>query len=223
MVKVITTELSLPRVVGVVTKKKLGVERNTGTIVVRVKFHGDIKQLVQNLTLSNMHKKKTHPSHKSIDLAGKFELKDGLLKPVLNSSALLNHFMREYCKPGDDFSMKITCKRPRRSVCQNSFLHLYLSLIALSSGHSLEELKAWVKETILAKGIREVMGTSVRIVKSTTDLNISEFAEMMEKIQEKTNIPIPDPGPFNLPLNLDEYGHLKEKQKEKYQAMKATI
>lgn len=175
------------------------------------------------LKSKNMQKKKTYPSHESVGLAGKIVLEDGKLRPKLNSPVLLNHFLQTYCKIGDDFSMLITNKKPKRSIAQNSFYHLYLSLISISSGNTVEELKAWVKDTILLKGISEVFGDSVRITDSSANLSISEFTEMMNRIEDKTEIPIPDPEPFNIPLTLLESGKLKEIQKQKYKSLKSNI
>lgn len=170
---------------------------------------------------SGVPKKRSRPSHKSVELGGKIVLEDGKMKAQLNSPAYYAHFIKTYCKVGDHFSMKITNRRPKRSSEQNSFFHVYLSLIALSTGHTVAELKDWVREHILAKGVTEVFGDTVKKTKSTTDLNISEFMEMMNEIEEKTEIPIPDPEPFNIPLLRDEYNHLKMEQTAKYSKMEA--
>lgn len=173
-----------------------------------------------------MYKRKYNPSHKKINLAGKvvaFE-EDGItrLKIKINASQLYSHFLKMYAKPGDWASMEITLKKPKRSESQNSFYHVYLSLIEISSGHTIEELKAWVNEDILGKGISEVFGHTTRIVGHTSDLNMSEFCEMMNQIQERTNIPIPDPSIFNMPMSFDEYHNLKIIQNEKYKKMTAN-
>lgn len=117
----------------------------------------------------------------------------------------------------------ITAKRPKRSANQNSFFFVYLDLISLSCGHTVEELHRWVKDKILGKGITEVFGTEVRMVGETSDLNISEFCEMMNRVHEETDIPLPDPEPFNLPMTLDEYGELKINQSIKYSQMKNRL
>lgn len=166
-----------------------------------------------------MEKKKYRPSHKKINLTGKVVMKDGKLATTLTSQPLYHHFLQTYCKVGDDISVEFKTKRPTRSQSQNNFYHLYLDLISLSSGHSMKELKAWVRETILGKGVTEVFGENVRVVGSSADLNTSEFVEMMNTIFDKTEIPIPDPTPFNIPLTYDEYGRLKKKQKEEYEEM----
>lgn len=170
-------------------------------------------------------RKKSLPTHHKVNLAGKVipdpdkegELKIGLLAPQM-----YRHFIKTYCKLNDDISMTIENKRPKRTESQNSFYHVYLDLISLSSGHTVKELRQWVKERILGKGITEVFGEKIRMTESTSDLNISEFCEMMERIKELTGIPIPDPGPFNLPLTHDEYGKLKVKQKDEYSKLKAN-
>ena len=87
----------------------------------------------------------------------------------------------------------------------------------------MDELKAWVREEILSEGVSEVYGDKVHIAKSSADLNMSEFCEMMNTVEERTGIPIPDPGPFNMPLSLDEYGHLKIIQKEHYETLESKI
>lgn len=168
----------------------------------------------------NPYKKKSIPRHKTITLLGKVVMRDNELTVELLAPHLRRHFLKTYCKVGDHMSITLVNKKPIRTASQNNFYHLYLSLVSISSGHTMAELKDWVREKILSKGVREVYGETVRITKSSADLNISEFVEMMETIKEKTGVPIPDPSPFNLPLTYDEYGKLKEKQVEKYQEIK---
>lgn len=166
---------------------------------------------------------KYSPSHKKVTLAGKVVEREGNLHISLNSPPLYAHFLKTYTKPGDYISMIVIAKKPKRSESQNSFYHVYLSLVSLSSGHTLNELKLWVVQEILSKGVTEVFGDTVNITESSADLNTSEFVEMMNTIEERTGIPIPDPGPFNMPLSWDEYGHLKVIQKEHYETLESKI
>jgi len=167
---------------------------------------------------------KYNPSHKKINLVGKVVERELEGKPVrsiaFNSIPLYQHFLKEECKIGDDIYVELTSKRPKRSLSQNNFYHLYLSLIGTSSGYSVKELKCWVKGKILSKGITEVFGDKTRVVEDSNNLNISEFCEMMNRIQEITDIPIPDPAPFNLPITFDEFGKLRKTQIEKYSKLK---
>lgn len=134
----------------------------------------------------------------------------------LNAQPLYQHFLNETCKLGDEVTMNITNKRPKRTTQQNSYLHLYLSLISESSGHTMKELKAWIKGKFLTQGISEVFGEKTRVVKDTRELNVSEFIELLERIEETTHIPLPDTAPFLKPLSHEEYAKLKEKQKSIY-------
>lgn len=168
-------------------------------------------------------KKKSYPSNATVRLSAVVVEVEDELKGKINAPALYQHFLKTYCKPGDHLSIEIKNRRPKRSVSQNNFYHLYLSLVALSSGHTMTELKSWVRDHVLSKGITEVFGKKVRVTESSADLNISEFCEMMNRIEILTEIPIPDPGPFNLPLTLDQFGHLKQKQKEKYSSFDSKI
>lgn len=171
-----------------------------------------------------MSKRKTYPSHKQIPLLGKV-VKNGeeQLKLKLNAPQLLDHFLRMHTKEGDIISLIVTAKRPKRSQAQNNFFFVYLDLISLSCGHTVPELHKWVKQEILGAGITEVFGEQVRMVGETSDLNISEFCEMMNRIHEATDIPLPDPAPFLLPMTLDEYGELKINQSIQYSQMKNRL
>lgn len=164
---------------------------------------------------------KSVPTHKSVQLAGKLTVQNGRLVKIYNSPALLRHFFKTHCKDGDSFTETLTNKRPKRSIEQNNYYHLYLDLIASSSGHTIKELKKWAVGQFLTTGITEVFGDKTRVTDSSSDLNMNEFTEFLNKIEDKTEIPLPDPTPFNLGLLLDEYGKLKKEQKEKYSKMKA--
>ena len=141
----------------------------------------------------------------------------------LNAQPLYQHFLNETCKIGDIVTLNLTDKRPKRSALQNNYFFLYLSLISLSSGHSIKELECWVKGKFLSKGITEVFGEKTRIVKSHRELNISEFMELLEQIEEATGIPLPDTTPFLKPLTHEEYAKLKDKQRVIYERLVVKI
>jgi hypothetical protein len=168
---------------------------------------------------------KYHPSHRSINLGGKVverEIEGKKSRSIaFNCINMYHHFLEQECKLNDDIYVVLTSQRPKRSESQNNFFHLYLSLIGKSSGHSVKYLKCWVKEHILNEGITEIFGEETRIVGDTSNLNTSEFCEMMNRVQEITEIPIPDPTPFNLPITMNEFGQLKKKQHEVYSKLKA--
>lgn len=160
-------------------------------------------------------------SYQSQQFAGVVELNPDTQKKrvKMNAPALYQHFLDTITKVGDIITLNITDKRPKRSAAQNSYLHLYLSLISVSSGHTLDELKAWIKGKFLTKGISEVFGDKTRIVRSTTELNIPEFIELLEKIEEKTGIPLPDTTPFLKPMSHEEYAKLRDKQRAIYERL----
>lgn len=165
-------------------------------------------------------RKKSVPTYPSQTIAGKVVLESGVNQIQYNAPRVLRHFLNTKCKVGDDVTITITRKRATRTLQQNSYYHMYVDLISLSSGHSNEEIHAWAKGKILSKGITEVFGDKVRIVESTTALGISEFCEFVNRLEELTGVPLPDPEPFNLPLTWDEHKKLKLEQRKKYQKVK---
>lgn len=171
------------------------------------------------------YKRKYEPSHKKVNLAGKLITVEGKLKPKINSPQLMDFFLGAYGHEGDLFSIELSLKRPKRSESQNAYLHIYLHLISLSSAHTPQELKDWIQQDdrILGQGITEMFETKVRKVLHTSDLNISEFVEMMHRIQEVTEIPLPDPEPFGLPMTIDEYNKLVIDEKINYSKMQSRI
>ena len=137
----------------------------------------------------------------------------------VNDEMGYRYFLNQKCKKGDIVSVYYTNKKPKRTDLQNRYFHEYLSLISLSCGHSVDELKTWAKGEFLSKGITEVFGRKVRKVRSTTELNISEMAELIEKIEEITGIPAPPTELFKLPHSHEEHEKLKKDQTTLYKNM----
>lgn len=128
------------------------------------------------------------------------------------------HFLNQKCKAGDEISVYYTNKKPKRTELQHRYYFQYLSLIGLSCGHTADELNIWVKGKFLSKGITEVFGMKVRRVKSATELNISEFCELIERIESETGIPAPATDLFKKPHSHEEHRKLKEDQKSLYES-----
>jgi hypothetical protein len=167
--------------------------------------------------------RKYSPSFKKVNLGATIVAVGSDLKPKLNAPLLLQYFLKTHAKVGDECTLVLTVKRPKRSERQNNYFFLYLSLIALSCGHSVDELHQWVKSSLLAEGITEIYGDKVVRTGNTSLLNVSEFSELIERIHEKTGIPPPDASVFNLPLTHSEHDRLKEVQKRKYAGYKNDL
>lgn len=126
-------------------------------------------------------------------------------------------------KVGESVSINVTSKKRKRSENQNRYMHLYFSLIALSSGHTMNQIKTWAKGKFLSKGITEVFKDRVRLVQNTSDLTVLEMIEFIARIEAYTDIPAPDPAPFSLAYTWEEYRVMKEKQKAIYEKLKPYL
>ena len=87
--------------------------------------------------------------------------------------------------------LEITEKKSKRSKDQNAYYWLYLGIIAEDTGYTTEELHALFSGMFLSE-IKEVMGKTVRIKKSTAKLTVGEFCEYLADISAETGIPLPD-------------------------------
>lgn len=169
--------------------------------------------------------KKTYSTYESQSFAGKVvTTPDPHARRIeLNAPAYFQHFLKNTCQIGDMVTMYITNKKPKRTEAQNRYLHLYLGLIALSCGHTVEELKVWIKGKFLSKGITEVYGDKIRVVRGTHELTKLEFIELLAQIEETTEIPLPVTDPFLDPMTQEEWDALKADQKKVYSKLVAKI
>lgn len=168
-----------------------------------------------------MQRTKSHPTYQSQTFAILFCATEQGLVARITAEKYYRHFISTHAKAGDVGTLTITLKKPKRSLLQNSFYWAYLELISLSSGNSPDDLHAWAKGKFLTTGISEIFGDKVRKVKSTTELNRSEFAEYIARIETITDIPIPNPEPFGIALTQAEYDVIKAKERENYRQMKS--
>lgn len=93
---------------------------------------------------------------------------------------------------GQEVTLQIDEKKPKRSDLQNRYYWLYLTAIEDETGHEKLDLHELFKGKFISEGITEVFGEKVRKKKSTTQLTKNEFSEYIEKIERFTGIPAPD-------------------------------
>jgi len=139
---------------------------------------------------------KKQPNITSVPFLGKVELKDGKRKLKLNSPI---HFQAQLEKftLGRTITLWLDSKLPKRSVQQNRFYFLYLRMIADETGNEVEDLHTYFKGKYLSRGITEIFSHKVRRVRSTTDLNKSEFSEYLQRIELESGVAIPSTEEFN--------------------------
>ena len=169
-------------------------------------------------------KKKRIPAYETRAFAGKVLLDPatGKKRISLDHPTYYDHEIQGF-QLNALVTVKVTDKKPKRTDAQNRYMHLYFSLIAKSSGHSVNEIKAWAKGKFLSKGIKEVFGDKVRKVTDTSQLKVLEMVEFIERIEQDTGVSSPDPAPFNMPLTKDEYQELKQKQVRLYKRYKPML
>lgn len=92
-----------------------------------------------------------------------------------------------------------------RSLSQNKYYWLYLSVIADETGHTEEELHELFKRKFLPPTHKTVLGTGFKLPASTTDLSKHDFSEYLERICAMTGVPIPDPALAGYESNHQQY------------------
>jgi len=147
-----------------------------------------------------MTKKK--PTTTSNPFRAKIVLKDGKRKLQLNSPDYFAGVIGNL-PLNTNLVLWFDSKFPSRSLRQNRYYRLYLKIIADDIGEDPEVLHLLFKGLFLETGITEVYGYKVRKVKSTKKLNKSEFTKYLMRIEEKTEIPLPDTKEFS-PQHYDD-------------------
>lgn len=72
--------------------------------------------------------------------------------------------------------------KPRRSISQNSYLHVCFSIMALETGYNLEEIKVLLKRTYGEGMIYKKNGH--KFLRSTADLNKEEITYFIDWLRD---------------------------------------
>jgi len=93
-------------------------------------------------------------------------------------------------KVGNEVSVYITNKRPKRTERQNAYYWgVYLPQIALETGENdLDRLHELFKGKFLSTGIVDVLGEKVRMKRSSKDLSTGEFCDYIANIYLLTGV-----------------------------------
>jgi len=96
-------------------------------------------------------------------------------------------------KEGEEVTMIVTNKRPKRTLAQNSYYWgVYLPMIGAETGEKdLDSLHNLFKGKFLTKGIKKILGHDVRVTKSTADLSAGEFSDYIASIYQLTGVQPP--------------------------------
>lgn len=109
-------------------------------------------------------------------------------KGVRDAKSYLNHLQSE------GLTIEIKPWKPRRSLRQNSFLHLTLSILAIELGETLEYTKQVIFKEIINNELfqydRVNPKTNISRVawKSTRDLTTAEMTSAIERLRDYSNV-----------------------------------
>lgn len=111
---------------------------------------------------------------------------------IIKSTAYYLHQLSKF-KDGEEVTLVIHNKKPKRSIAQNSYYWgVYLPLIAKETGErNLDRLHELFKGLFLTEGVVKVLGKKVRMKKSTTELSRVEFQEYIMAIENETQVEAP--------------------------------
>lgn len=113
-------------------------------------------------------------------------------KLALNTPEAWKRYLLGF-KDRTELVMDIDRKKNTRSLSQNRYYWLYLNVIETETGNDANDLHELFKRLFLPSTDRTILGTSIRLPASTTELSKHDFSEYMEKICAMTQVPIPDP------------------------------
>lgn len=110
----------------------------------------------------------------------------------INSPVWYRHQIQKF-KLGETVTLYVSSRRPKRSMQQNRYYWgAYLPAIAKETGEGdLDALHKLFTGKFLSEGIKVVLGSQVRMVKSTATLSKAEFSEYIMSIEAETGIEAP--------------------------------
>lgn len=84
---------------------------------------------------------------------------------------------------GEKFEVEVTAYKPNRTVLQNKLYWHWLNHLQNETGYDKDELHELGKRAVLGVQTKTVMGALIAITPSTTDLNVKEFIDYLEKFE----------------------------------------
>jgi len=92
-----------------------------------------------------------------------------------------------------EFELILKKKKKQRSKAFNRYYWVYLTIIKNETGNDENDLHDLFKRLFLNPKEIIVLGKTIKIPGSTTDLNNTEFDEYIRKIEIETGIKAPNP------------------------------
>lgn len=83
---------------------------------------------------------------------------------------------------GQPWEIIIRPFKPRKTDPQRNTLHLWLRIMAHETGHSIDELKHYIKAEYLGYEETLVMGRPYQVLRSTEELNRAEYADLLDRV-----------------------------------------
>ncbi len=106
-------------------------------------------------------------------------------------------------------NLKITCKRGKRSIDQNSLYWMWLTCIEQETGNDKNDLHLLFRRDYLGTELKVVLGNDISEPKSTKILDTSQFKQYLDKIQifasSELGIRLPDPKDLEFERFKDYY------------------
>lgn len=120
---------------------------------------------------------------------------DGRLK--IRDKAGFEKYILQY--EGKDVTIEVRRKKAKRSVEQNRLWWVYMNILSDEIGYTKNEIHEICKYKFLQREkVDEKSGEIFKYVGSTTELNKSEFSDLVSELQqwsaETFNIVLPSPG-----------------------------
>lgn len=81
------------------------------------------------------------------------------------------------------YSIRITDRKSSRSLAQNSLLWVWIKVIAKETGHTEREIHDLVVDQFSPVTVGEVMGKIVVRQRGTSDLNMQEFTDLLNRVE----------------------------------------
>lgn len=116
---------------------------------------------------------------------------NGQNKLVLSAAPYYNTFLNMKCKDGEILTMVLTKRKPKRTLAQNNYYWVYMTLLSEETGADSEDLHALFKKKFISNRKVNVMGEVVEREGTTTNLSRLDFGDYIRKIEEFTGIQAP--------------------------------